>query len=472
LGFCNLYLMATSATFKLKNAKSKDETLIYLLFRFNHYEVLSSGKKKYSTLVLSTGEKVHPKQWNKETHRASAKRDFFDPSELNQRLTNIETAVNDIYRRLVNDGIPATPESIKGEMDKLEYLFPNKAAKTIKTALAPKPEANFIPFIENFIKTVTFVYKNGTPFPVNQRTKQKYATALKVLKEFSAETGLTRFDQIDRDFYEKFISYMQHAIWYSAEVNGVLVTKGYSQNTIGKYVANLKTFLQHATEAGINSNMDFKNRKFAVPSEDVEKIYLRESELLALYKLDLASFPGLEAARDLFLVGCYTALRYSDYTNIQPENIVSTDQGSVIKITTQKTGQRVVIPLHHVVREILQKYDNQLPKAISNQKTNDHLKELGKRAGITEKVSITKMTGGVRRTLTRSKYELISSHTARRTGATNMYLAGIPAHSIMKITGHKSEQSFIRYLRFDEEDNALILQNNPYFQGKSNLKAV
>lgn len=230
--------------------------------------------------------------------------------------------------------------------------------------------------------------------------------------------------------------------------------------------------MQHATEAGINTNMDFKNRKFAVPSEDGEKIYLRESELLALYKLDLTRFPGLEAARDLFLVGCYTALRYSDYTNIKPENIVPTDQGSVIMITTQKTGQRVVIPLHQVVREILQKYNNHLPKAISNQKTNDHLKELGKRAGIIEKVSITKMTGGVRRTLTKSKYELISSHNARRTGATNMYLAGIPAHSIMKITGHKSEQSFIRYLRFDEEDNALILQNNPYFQVKSNLKAI
>jgi integrase len=464
--------MATYATFELKDSKSNGETLIYLIFRFNHYKVSFIGKKIYTKMKISTGERVNPKYWNYEVHRATAKRNFFDPAELNQRLTNIETAVNDIYRRLINDGITVTPDCIRTEMDKLEYLFPNKAAKPIKTALAPKPETNFIPFIENFIKTVTFVYKNGSPYPVNQRTKQKYATSLKVLKEFSAETGLTRFDQIDRDFYEKFISYMQSAIWYSEEVNGILVTKRYSQNTIGKYVANLKTFLQHATEAGINTNMDFKNRKFAVPSEDVEKIYLRESELMALYKLNLSSFPGLEAARDLFLVGCYTALRYSDYTNIQPENIVSTDQGSVIKISTQKTGQRVVIPLHQVVREILQKYNNHLPKAISNQKTNDHLKELGKRAGITEKVSITKMTGGVRRTVTRSKYELISSHTARRTGATNMYLAGIPAHSIMKITGHKSEQSFISYLRFDEEDNALILQNNPYFQAKSNLKAV
>ena len=454
--------MATSATFELKNSQSDGETLIYLIFRFNHYKVSSGGKKLYEKVKISTGEKVNPQNWK--NHRATNDRNFDDPAELNQRLTNIEAAVNDVYRRLVNDGVQVTPDRIRIELDKLEYLFANRATKAIKTAFIQEKETNFIPFIENFVNTVTMVYKNGSPHPINQRTKQKYFTVLKLLKEFSAASGLTKFDQVNRGFYEKFITYLQNTVWYCKEINGELITKQYSENTIGKYVANLKTFLQHATEAGINTNMDFKNRKFAVPGEEVDKIYLRESELLSLKKLDLSNLPGLESARDLFLIGCYTALRYSDYTNIRPENIVQTDHGQVIKLTTQKTGQTVIIPLHWIVREILQKYNNILPKAISNQKTNDHLKELGKRAGINEQVSITKMTGGVKGTLAMPKYKLISSHTARRTGATNMYLAGIPVHSIMKITGHKSEQSFLRYLRFSEEDNARLLQNNPFFQ--------
>jgi integrase len=458
---------------KENSRRSKIETLIFLFFRFNYYTTSSEGKKKYTTLRISTGEKINPKYWESHPiYRGKSIRDVFDATELNQRLTNIETATNDIYRRLVNNGEIVTPERMKNELNRLEYLFPNRATKRIKKSYESKPETNFIPFIENFINIVKVVYKRGTPYPVNHRTKQKYTTTLKILKEFSAESRLTRFDQIDRDFYEKFITYLQNAKWYSEEIDGKLITKGYSQNTIGKFIANLKTFLQQATEAGINTTLDFKNRKFAVPSEDVEKIYLRESELMEIYKLNLSDSKGMEAVRDLFLVGCYTALRYSDYTNIKPENIVQSDSGTTIKINTQKTGQRVVIPLHWIVREILQKYDNQLPCSISNQKTNEHLKQIGKKAGITEKISITKTIGGITRTITRPKYELITTHTARRTGATNMYLSGIPVHSIMKITGHKTESSFLRYLRFDEEDNARILQSNPYFQAKRKLKIV
>jgi hypothetical protein len=62
------------------------------------------------------------------------------------------------------------------------------------------------------------------------------------------------------------------------------------------------------------------------------------------------------------------------------------------------------------------------------------------------------------------KWQLVSSHTARRSGATNMYLAKIPTFRIMLITGHKTEQAFFKYIRITSEENAVILANHPFFK--------
>lgn len=64
------------------------------------------------------------------------------------------------------------------------------------------------------------------------------------------------------------------------------------------------------------------------------------------------------------------------------------------------------------------------------------------------------------------KCELVKTHTARRSGATNMYLAGIPTIAIMKITGHKTEKEFMKYIKITEEQTAMELMNHPYFAGQ------
>ena len=172
----------------------------------------------------------------------------------------------------------------------------------------------------------------------------------------------------------------------------------------------------------------------------------------------------LDKVRDLFLIGCNTALRYSDYTNIKKGNIYTNDEGSeMLKITAYKGGETLDVPANYMVKHILSKYDYKLPEQISNQKTNDYLKELGELAGINREIIDTKRIGGKQETKTNLKYELISTHTARRTGATLMYLAGIPALSIMKITGHKTERSFLGYIRITSEENATLISKNKFF---------
>ena len=62
-----------------------------------------------------------------------------------------------------------------------------------------------------------------------------------------------------------------------------------------------------------------------------------------------------------------------------------------------------------------------------------------------------------------TKTRQMKTHTARRSGATNMYLAGIPTIAIMKITGHRE---FMKYIKITEEQTALELMSHPYFSGK------
>jgi integrase len=102
---------------------------------------------------------------------------------------------------------------------------------------------------------------------------------------------------------------------------------------------------------------------------------------------------------------------------------------------------------------------------------NEYLKEIGKLAGLTETIKVSTTKGGFRFDESFEKWQLITTHTARRSAATNMYLAGIPTISIMKITGHHTEKAFLKYIRISQEDNALKLMEHPFFKN-SNLKII
>lgn len=219
--------------------------------------------------------------------------------------------------------------------------------------------------------------------------------------------------------------------------------------------------MNEATERGVNNNLEFRNKKFKTIREESDSIYLSVDELNKIEKLDLSSSPRLEKVKDLFLIGCYTGLRFSDFTQIKQENINS--DNTVINIRTHKTGQRVSIPLHKTVRNILKKYNNNLPKAYTNQTMNEYLKQIVSLAGIKELIETTITRAGKIEKNISPKYKLVSTHTARRSFATNLYLAEVPTISIMKITGHKTEKSFLQYIRVTQKENADKLLTHPFF---------
>ena len=219
--------------------------------------------------------------------------------------------------------------------------------------------------------------------------------------------------------------------------------------------------MQEAFDRKLTTNIEFKNRRFRKLEEDTDSIYLSREEIDTLYNLDLKRYERLDKVRDVFIIGCYTGLRFSDLSRINNSNFI--EANSKLKIRTEKTGETVIIPLHRYVKEILKKYKGFPEYTISNQKMNEYLKELGELAGFEDKILISTTRGGKKISESIEKFKLITVHTARRSFATNAYLMDIPSISIMKITGHRTERAFLKYIKISQEENANKLVNHPFF---------
>lgn len=406
-----------SSTFVLKNPSGIDPTLVYLIFRYN------TVKLKYST-----GLKIKPKFWNpkREKQRAKEVKDFTEHAEFNTLLDNLEKIAHNEYRRLLNDKIPPTPDLIKIALDDFRQKG-NKRGKDL------------ISFGE-------YIKDNTDRKPA---TKKQLGQCIRLLKEFKQETNKSlHLDSIDLDFYDEFVDF--------------LIKKDYGKNTIGTLIKNIKVFMNEAVDRNITTNLQFKNRRFKTVEENSETIYLSLAEIKTIYELDFTKKPYLDRVRDLFIIACYTGLRFSDLVELKKDNI--SKDGSTVKVRTIKTGELVIIPLHTYVKNILEKYAGMPPQLISNQKMNEYLKEIGEEAEIDEPIVISGTKGGVLKTETFKKWQLITTHTARRSFATNAYLQNVPVISIMKITGHRTEKSFMKYIKISQEDNANKLINHPFFK--------
>ena len=168
-----------------------------------------------------------------------------------------------------------------------------------------------------------------------------------------------------------------------------------------------------------------------------------------------------ERIRDLFVLGCLTALRYSDYSTLTKDNF----QGDYIVKRTKKTNVDVKVPMHDYVREIIAKYDGLVPGGLCIQYVNKYLKVIMKEIGLNDPVTYSFTKGGRLVTVTKEKWELISSHTARRSAATNMYLTGrMNTLEIMRLTGHRTEQNFFKYIRMTNDDTARSILGDLFFR--------
>lgn len=408
-----------------------------------------------------TIEKIFPEYWSNKT-QSFKQRIFFNEIFTEKDKNNIEARFNNLKESISKEildlkGRPITKDWLILVINK----FYNKKSTGDETLNQ---------FIKRFIEEITSgqrlnkgkryqfsTIKNYTGFETQLNEYQGIYTdeRLKELKENNEKPrSLKRvnFEDITIDFYKKFLYYF----------NG----KDYSPNTIGRHIKHLKVIMRQAKTEGLHNNMEFQNESFEAMSEKVDNIYLNEIELKKLFDLDLSENKLLEITRDVFLCGCYTAQRFSDYSRVNKSNIRTIEGIKVIDLIQQKTGERVVIPIRHELDIILKRYDYTLPKTFE-QKINERIKDIGKMAGITELIQYEENRGGLRVKKSVMKCDLIKTHTARRSGCTNMYLAKIQAIDIMKISGHKTEREFLKYIKTGKEDTAIKLGSHSYFVGNT-----
>ena len=384
-------------------------------------------------LVYPSGEKINSKDWNNEKQRSNSSNQSF---ELNTRLEKLRDKIQNEFRRLINDSdqkIPTRDELRKA----LDLCFKESETKAL----------NLMSFIEQYIKESETRVNPITGKPIAKSTINSYKRIEALLKDFRRSKRPLDFKDIDLDFYHDFNSFM-------------IKSKNFIPNTRGKHIKTLIGILNEATERGHNENLAFKSKRFKATSETVNTIYLNRDEIADLRALDLSKNKRLDNARDLFLVGYYTGLRFSDFSDLRKAKI----EKGVIKVKAQKTQKDVVIPVLPELQAIFEKYSNEqdlgLPQKISNPKLNEYIKEVCAMIPSLQKpIEIVQRSEGREVYVKAPKYTQVTTHTARRSFATNAYEMGVPTISIRAITQHKTDKDFMKYIRASSDTHAEILLN-------------
>ncbi len=364
------------------------------------------------TIDLSTGERVPPKFWDATNQQV--RKSYPGHGGINNFIQKKKLEIDSIKLDLKGKRLEPTVDLVKQEY--LKLAAPAKEELPLKQMLDYWPD--FVSY-QREVKRVT------------EATIKQYGASLKKLRDFEQyiNTELT-FDMIDNAFLDHFKKYMY------VEVES-------SHNTIGGKIKHLKTFLNWAYNNELTKNAKFKN--FKKPSSETTIVTLTREQLDTLFYLDLRGQKRLERARDLFVLGCATGLRYSDYSSISQANI----KGNFLIMSTEKTDVQVRIPLNDYSKAILAKYPDKLP-TLSNTNLNKFIKEVGIQAKFFEEHEVTIYKGGQKVKFNKPLYLLLTSHCARRTFATQSLSRGMMMHDVMRITGHRDVRSFTKYVHIAE----------------------
>lgn len=419
------------------------------------------SRKQSINHKMATPLQVDIKAWNNSKKGPVQLSNFRKANpQLVQKMDEIQTALESTLDR--PEGL--SQEEFKQIVNDIVYREAREAQKRSKDEKARvEAEKNkmtlnkYIAIYTDQIKTGARQTESGRNFALS--TVKTIRLALDQFTKFQKDVKRTYdFNDINMDFYYAYTAWLKK--------------KKYSVNTVGKCVKELKTVMACAESEGHHTNHMWRDKKFKGTRIEVDSIYLTREDLDKIMAVDLSKYPvGYEQARDIFMIGVWTAQRVSDYNNIKKEdfstftkNVMREEQDpenpdnkiawiekqeiTYVNIRQQKTGAKVSIPCNSQLKAILEKYDYQAPHLV-DQVINRYIKEIAQAAGLTQLVEIETTKGGTPKKEKVEKYKLIHTHTARRTGATLMYLAGLDLYDIMKVTGHTSPKMLKKYIKAD-----------------------
>lgn len=448
----------------LRTKKEKGTASVYLR--------VQKRNPKLNILVCSKVS-VDIQQWDKVTQDVAKWNDYCktqDGRKVKETLDSISSAIDNLISQGIYDkaridevveDVVFREERERQRIQEEEERQEQERLRQIKEQEEEARKADVILFLENFLEGIkNGRIKNGAEnYTLN--TCKVWSNFLGILKRFIQISPFTWKD-INKALADRFVSFM--------EKNGYMVT------SINKYIICFKAMIQNAMDQELHNNpiaLRAFSKKKIQETDKAKEIYLTKAELQALYEMPLEGLK--DKVRDVFLVGCYTCQRFSDYARLEQENFTKTAKGTkVVRIVQEKTGNDVVIPiLNDNLLHIAEKYGYDIPKVndvILNRYIKQILKELSstvpslarkERTLLTmkerekEKQGLVSFERDNKGNVIKPRYELVSSHTARRSGITNLYLSGnFDTYQMMSISGHRDEKTFYEYIKLSSDEVA------------------
>lgn len=405
------------ATIKFLTKGNKSPLTIYLRLR--------DGRSV--DITISTGITIAPNHWSKTKHWISHRADFSDKLIIENDLRRLESLVHSERNKAISIG----NEINKKWLEKVILLWKGSEPKEDSPGLIDQ--------IETYTRTLPNKVRNGKK-SVSPGTIRNYNTTISRLKKFESENSIRlELNGIDLSFHDDYMQYGTNVL-------------GLALNSIGKDIRNIKTVCLDAKDRGLEVNPQLSSRKFSAPSEKTIFTTLNEEDLVKIKQFEGPDY--LENARDWLLIGCWTGCRVGDLMSLSIDNIIKHENNvNIIQYEQRKTGKLVNVPIHTDVQDILDRLEG-FPRPISPEKFNKYIKEVSKRSGLTYLVNGTRQNPKTHRKEVGmfEKWELVRSHTCRRSFATNHYNK-LPNKLIMAVTGHASEKMLLNYIGETEVDH-------------------
>jgi len=396
---------------------------------------ISSIRAKVSvngvSIFIYTGRSVETCHWDKKKCFVKSYVGKSTTTLLIQRLKELEIEILTLLDRYKN-GKPKL--SFNDFQTKLHGLIERNSKKNLllgKVSAAPKD--TLIGFIDQFVQDCE---KGIRLSPKRQKLKpssiSSYKTTQRLIDKFQQQAKiiltLKDFSQSDID---KFSDYL-------------IISEELAMNTHAKSMMDLLQIIKYAVKQKRIPAAKMVELEFDTRREETDSIYLTEDQILEMLQINDFDEPVHEVVRDIFVLGCFTGMRFSDYSSIDTTAI----RNNRLEFVQKKTGGKVTIPIHPVVTTILKKYNNTLPAVPENNEFNRIIKLVGEKLPSLHVPFIKQVTYKRERVeLVEMKYAFLQTHTARRSFCSNEYLKGTDPLIIMSISGHKSHKSFTRYIK-------------------------
>lgn len=356
----------------------------------------------------STRRSIHPNDWDFDNGmpKRTKGRAGVQLNIISNDLSEMQEFLDSIILDAEMNGVQITKVYLR---DRFDQKYKGTVRKQVHT---------IVNVIENFMEA-----KNASG-GMSKDWNEKYNN----LKTKIGDFGSHRTTDIGDDWLLRYCGFLRENF-------------NYNDNTLSRHIDFFLTVLRWAKAKYFFADIP----KNPIRPYEPENVYLTEEELDKLWNANIRS-DALARIRDVFLLGCYTGQRYSDYSVFECEDY---HNGMIVK-KAEKVERESFIPLNDRSLEILERYDWELPK-ISDDKFNDGIRSVCMRAGISDSVKKTRYKGNEKLVEYFEKWELVSSHTARRTFVTLSAEKGLPDHIIMKITGIRNYDTLKKYKRTSQQ---------------------